>query len=122
MPTPQNEGKVTAPLLWDSDVTGTSLRRGSTRVMVRKVSMQAVVSKTGHDMKGSRESSVWEYIDGDDVLLGYGSAALAGWEHPLNPVYPLTLRRVMNESNQIKLNTLSSILFDHSPPMKKCKV
>jgi hypothetical protein len=119
MPTPANKGKVTAPLLWDSEVTGTSLRRGSTRVMVRKVSMQAVVSKTGHDMKGARESSVWEYIDGDDVLLGYGSAALAAWPHPENPVYPPTLRRIFDDSNQIKLNSLCSILFDHSPPLTK---
>jgi hypothetical protein len=67
MPTAENKNKMTAPLLWESDVTGTSLRRGSAQVMVRKVSMQAVVAKTGHDMKGSSESSVWEYIDGDDV-------------------------------------------------------
>ena len=66
MPTKGNEGKVVAPLLWDSAVTGTSLRRGAARIMVRKVKLQAVVAKTGHDMRGSRESSVWEYIDGDD--------------------------------------------------------
>lgn len=47
MPTKSNEGKVTAPLLWDSDVTGTSLRRGAARIMVRKVRMQEVVAKTG---------------------------------------------------------------------------
>jgi hypothetical protein len=54
MPIVENEGKVTASLLWDSNITGTSLRRGSTQVMMRKVSMQAVVAKTGHDTRGSR--------------------------------------------------------------------
>ena len=119
MPTEENEGKITAPLMWSSDVTGTSMRRGSTRVMVRKVSMQAVVAKTGHDMKGSRESSVWEYIDGDDVLLGHGSAALSGWPRPLDPIYPPTLNRISSGDNAIKLSSLSSLLFDHSPPITK---
>lgn len=119
MPTTENENKITAPLLWESDVTGTSLRRGSTRVMVRKVPMQAVVAKTGHDMKGSRESSVWEYIDGDDVLLGYGSAALSGWTRPLDPIFPPTLLRILSEDNRKKFSTLSSLLFDHSKSLTK---
>ena len=119
MPTADNESKVTSPLLWNSDVTATSMRRGSTRVMVRKVPMQAVVAKTGHDMKGSRESSVWEYIDGDDVLLGHGSAALSGWSRPLDPIYPPTLNRISFGVNVMKLSSLSSILFDHSPPITK---
>lgn len=116
MPIVENVGKVTASLLWDSNITGTSLRRGSTQVMVRKVSMQAVVAKTGHDMRGSRESSVWEYIDGDNVLLGHGSAALAGWSRPNEPILPPTLKRVLDENTKAKFNSLSSILFDHSPP------
>lgn len=121
MPTAENGHKITAPLLWESDVTGTSLRRGSAQVMVRKVSMQAVVAKTGHDMKGSRESSVWEYIDGDDVLLGYGSAALSGWTRPLDPVYPPTLQRIINEDNRLKFSSLASLLFDHSKPLTKVR-
>lgn len=119
MPTEGNEGKITASLLWSSDVTGTSMRRGSTRVMVRKVSMQAVVAKTGHDMKGSRESSVWEYIDGDDVLLGHGSAALSGWPRPIDPIHPPTTNRISSGDNATKLSSLSSLLFDHSPPITK---
>ena len=116
---PMPEGNITASLMWNSDVTATSMSRGSTRVMVRKVSMQAVVAKTGHDMKGSRESSVWEYIDGDDVLLGHGSAALSGWPRPLDPIYPPTLNRISSGDNAIKLSSLSSLLFDHSPPITK---
>jgi hypothetical protein len=85
-PTQNNQGKITAPLLWDSDVTGTSLRRGAARIMVRKVRMQEVVAKTGHDMRGARESTVWEYMDRDDLLLCYGSAALAGWSNPYSQI------------------------------------
>ena len=119
MPTKNNENKVVASLLWDNEVTGTSLRRGAARIMVRKIDLQAVVAKTGHDMRGSRESSVWEYIDGDDYLLGQGSAALAGWEHPENPVYPPTLKHVLNEGNAIKFENLCSLLFDHRFPTTK---
>jgi hypothetical protein len=119
MPTAENKNKITAPLLWESDVTGTSLRRGSAQAMVRKVSVRAVVAKTGHDMKGSRESSVWEYIDGDDVLLEYGSAALSGWKRPLDPIFPPTLKRIMNEENRMKFSGLASLLFDHSKPLTK---
>ena len=36
------------------------------------------IAKTGRDMKGSRESSAWEYINGDNAFLGYGSVALLG--------------------------------------------
>ena len=71
--------------------------------------MQAVVAKTGHDMKGSRESSVWEYIDGDDVLLGHGSAALSGWTRPLDPIFPPTLQRLLSGDNNIKLSSLASM-------------
>lgn len=119
MPTKNNENKVVASLLWDNEVTGTSLRRGAARITVRKVDLQAVVAKTGHDMRGSRESSVWEYIDGDDYLLGQGSAALAGWEHPENPVYPPTLKHILNEDNAIKFENLCSLLFDHGFPLTK---
>jgi hypothetical protein len=121
MPNVENQHRITASLLWESDVTGTSLRRGSARVMVRKVPMQAVVAKTGHDMKGSRESSVWEYIDGDDVLLGYGSAALSGWTRPLDPIFPPTLRRLSSGDNNMKLSSLASLLFDHSIPLTKVR-
>lgn len=88
MPTADNESKITFRLLWKSDVTPTSIRRGSTWIMVREVHLRAVVAETGHDMKGSRESSGWECIDGDDVLRGHGSAALSGWSRPLDPFYP----------------------------------
>ena len=71
MHTKSNEGENTARLLWDSDVTGTSFRRGA--------AMQEVVAKTGHDMRGARVLTVWEYMDGDNPLLSYGSA---GWVNP----------------------------------------
>lgn len=122
MPTKSNEARITAPLLWDSDVTGTSLRRGAARIMVRKVKIQEVVAKTGHDMKGTRESTVWEYMDGDDLLLRYGSTALAGWANPYNRVYPPTLRRViLDEETKSKFESLSSILFDHSFALTKLR-
>jgi hypothetical protein len=70
-------------------------------------------------MKGFRESSVWEYLDGDDVLLGHGSAALSGWPRSLDPVYPPTLNRILSGDNAIKISSLSSLLFDHSPPITK---
>lgn len=57
MPNVENQNRVKASLLLESDVTGTSLRRGSARIMVRKVPMQAVVAKTGHNMKVFRGSS-----------------------------------------------------------------
>jgi hypothetical protein len=56
MPTTNNEKKVTAPLLWDSDVTGTSSRRGAARIMEMKVRMQEIVAKTGHDMRGIKDA------------------------------------------------------------------
>jgi hypothetical protein len=65
------------------------------------------------------KSSVWEYIDGDDVLLGYGSAALSGWKRPLDPIFPPTLKRIMNEENRMKFSGLASLLFDHSKPLTK---
>jgi hypothetical protein len=119
MPTKSNEGKITASLLWDNEVTGTSLRRGAARTMVRKVDLQSVVAKTGHDMRGSRDSTVWEYLDGDDVLLGQGSAALAGWPNPCRPVYPPTLRNLINEENDSKFDKLNTLLFDHGFPITK---
>jgi hypothetical protein len=120
MPTKNNERKITAPLLWDSDVTGTSLRRGAARIMVRKVRMQEVVAKTGHDMRGARESTVWEYMDGDDLLLCYGSAALAGWSNPYNQVFPPTLRTVITDDTlKLKFSNLSSLMYDHGFPLTK---
>ena len=80
--------KVTCPLLYTSEITGTSLRRGAARTMGSEVSMQSVALKTGHDMRGARESAVWEYIDGDDLLLSHASVALAGWPNPTSPIYP----------------------------------
>jgi hypothetical protein len=65
--------------------------------MVRKVRMQEVVAKTGHDMRGARESAVRECMNGDDLLLSYGSAALAGWVNPYNQIYPPTLRIVISD-------------------------
>ena len=50
--------KVTCPLLYTSGVTGTSLRREAARTMVREVSMQSLVLKNGHDMRGAKESAV----------------------------------------------------------------
>ena len=111
--------RITAPLLWDSDVTGKSLTRGATRVMVRKVSMQAVVAKVGHDMRGSREPSVWEYMDGDDLFLEDGTSALAGWVNPYNHVYPPTLEGIIDIENTGKFNSLCSLLFDHELAMTK---
>ena len=51
-------------------MTGTSQSRGAARTVVRKADMQSAVAKTGHDMRGSRESTEREYRDGDDVLSG----------------------------------------------------
>ena len=105
--------KVTCPLLYTSEITGTSLRRGAARTMVREVSMQSVVLKTGHDMRGARESAVWEYIDGDDFLLGHASAALAGWPNPTSPIHPPSLTCVMNETNRGKFKAILSMCLDH---------
>ena len=105
--------KVTCPLLYTSEVTGTSLRRGAPRTVVREVSMQSVVLKTGHDMRGARESAVWEYIDGDDFLLGHASAALAGWPNPTSPIYTPSLSCVMNETNRGKFKAVLSMCLDH---------
>ena len=104
---------MTCPLLYTSEITGTSLRRGAARIMVREVSMQSVVLKTGHDMRGARESAVWEYIDGDDFLLGHASAALAGWPNPTSPIHPPSLTCVINETNRGKFKALLSMCLDH---------
>jgi hypothetical protein len=61
-------------------------------------------------------------MDGDDLLLRYGSTALAGWANPYNRVYPPTLRRViLDEVTKSKFESLSSILFDHSFALTKLR-
>jgi hypothetical protein len=82
--------------------------------------MQEVVEKTGHDMRGARESTVSKYMDGDDLLLCYGSAALAGWSNPCNQVFPPTLRTVITDDTLIlKFSNLSSLMYEHGFPLTK---
>ena len=88
--------------------------------MVRKVRIQEVVAKTGYDMRRARESAVWECMNGDDLLLSYGSAALAGWANPYNQVYPPTLRKVISDDTlKLKISNLSMLLYDHSFALTK---
>ena len=91
--------------------------------MVRKVRIQEVVAKTGYDMRGARESAVWECMNGDDLLLSYGSAALAGWANPYNQVYPPTLRKVISDDTvKFKLSKLSSgYVLDVSIRIHRCR-
>jgi hypothetical protein len=82
--------------------------------------MQEVVAKTGHDMRGARESTVWEYMDDDDLLLCYGSAALARWSNPYNEVFPPTLRTVITDDTlKLKFSNLSSLMYDQGFPLTK---
>ena len=84
--------------------------------------MPRVVTKTGHDMKGCRESTVWEQMDGDDVLLSYASAALAGSEKPFNQVHPPTLTKVTTDDRmRTKLENLSFLLYGHSFALTKVR-
>lgn len=87
--------------MYDSQVTANSTRRGATGQMMRKVKLQSVVAKTGHDMTKERgESTVWEYYDFDQVLLDEGSAGLANWPRPEQPIKPPTLKTVLNADNK----------------------
>lgn len=91
--------------------------------MPRKARLQEVVAKTRHDMRGSRDSTVWEYMDEDHLLLSDGSAALAGWPNPYNNVFPPKLTRVLtSEFLKVKLEKLTSLFYDYSFAQTKQRI